>query len=288
MAYGTPADLDGVEAYYTHIRGGRPPSPEALAELTARYRAIGGSPLLEITRAQAGGIERRLGIKTYLGLKHSAPFIADAVAAMESDDVERAAGLVLAPHFSKMSIGDYRRRAEKAADEIGWGARIDVTECWHLEPGYIDWLVGAVKTALGSLNGVAAPVVFSAHSLPERIRAEGDPYPDQLRETAAAVASRAGIEDWDVAWQSAAATGQPWMGPDILEVIEDLAERGAEAVVLCPCGFVADHLEVLYDIDIQAAGLAARLSIGFARTAMPNDDPGFLDTLAGVAKRALA
>lgn len=286
MAYGTPQGLDDVARYYTDIRHGRRPPPDLLSELTERYRAIGGSPLLAITQAQARGLESRLGIKTYLGLKHAAPFIADAIARMAADGVDRAVGLVLAPHYSKMSVGDYRRRALDAAARVGWKGRLDVVESWHLEPGYLDFLTRALRDALRSVaNG--ATVVFSAHSLPERILVAGDPYVDQLHATADAVARAVRPARWVVAWQSGGRTGDRWLGPDITEIIEDEAERGAPAVVVCPCGFVSDHLEVLYDVDISAAQLAEKHGIGFARTAMPNHSPDFLDTLAGVVRRAL-
>jgi ferrochelatase len=286
MAYGTPRGLDDVERYYTDIRHGRPPPPELLSELKDRYRAIGGSPLLAITQSQASGIEKRLGIKAYLGLKHAAPFIAEAVERMPSDGVDSAVGLVLAPHYSKMSVGDYRRRALDAAERVGWKGRLDVVESWHLEPGYIDFLARALSAALASLMS-GATVIFSAHSLPERILQAGDPYVDQLHATAEAVARAVQPARWLVGWQSAARTDDKWLGPDITEMIDDEAARGAPAVVVCPCGFVSDHLEVLYDVDIEAAQLAEKLGIEFARTAMPNDNPGFLDTLAAVVRRAL-
>jgi protoporphyrin/coproporphyrin ferrochelatase len=291
MAYGTPRSLDEVESYYTDIRRGRPPPPDLLEELTARYRAIGGrSPLLEITSAQARGIEERLGVRAYIGQKHAAPFIADAIEKMRGDGVERAVGLVLAPHYSSMSVGDYARRAERAAAELSWAGKLDMVESWHLEPGYLELLDERVHDARAQLPKTApagATVIFSAHSLPERIVASGDPYPSQLAETAAAVAKRAGLESWRVAWQSAGRTDDPWLGPDILEVIVELADAGTSGVVLCPCGFVSDHLEVLYDIDIEAARLAAKLDLPLVRTASPNDDPKFLDTLAAVAARRL-
>jgi protoporphyrin/coproporphyrin ferrochelatase len=293
MAYGTPRSLDEVEAYYTDIRRGRPPPPDLLEELTARYRAIGGrSPLLEITSAQARGIEERLGVRAYIGQKHAAPFIYDAVKKMRDDGVERAVGLVLAPHYSSMSVGDYARRAERAASEASWRGKIDMVESWHLEPGYLELLDERVHSARASLPEEAragATVIFSAHSLPERIVATGDPYPSQLAETAAAIAERAGLKrkSWSVAWQSAGRTADPWLGPDILEIIVELAEAGAPGVIVCPCGFVSDHLEVLYDVDIEATRLAAKLGVPLVRTASPNDDPRFLDMLAAVVARKL-
>jgi ferrochelatase len=292
MAYGTPRDLDDVEAYYTDIRHGRPPSPEALEELTERYRAIGGkSPLFEITKAQARGIGQQLdGVPVYIGFKHAAPFIPEAVKQMADDGVERAVGLVLAPHYSSMSVGDYARRAAGAADEIGWPGKLEMVESWHLASGYIDLLVDRVHAAQKALSREArewSTVVFTAHSLPESILKTGDPYPEQLAETASAVANRGRIDRWRIGWQSAGRTQDPWLGPDILEVVEDLASHGERGVVVCPCGFVADHLEVLYDIDIEAKALADRLGIELVRTASPNDDALFVSVLADVVRRNL-
>jgi ferrochelatase len=289
MAYGTPRSLDEVEAYYTDIRSGRPPPPELLQELIDRYRAIGGrSPLLEITSAQAEGVSERVGIPAFVGFKHVSPSIPDAVRAIAATGVTHAIGLVLAPHYSGASIGDYERRARQGAEDVGWAGELDVIESWHLEPGYIELLAGRVSNSIASLpqeSRTNAVTVFTAHSLPERILHENDPYPDQLRETATAVAELAGLERWMVAWQSAGRTGDPWLGPDILEVIEDLAGRGVPGIVACPCGFVADHLEVLYDIDIEARELADKLGLALARTASPNDDPAFLEMLAAVVRR---
>lgn len=289
MAYGTPRSLEDVGAYYTDIRRGRPPPPDLLEELTHRYRAIGGSPLLEITEAQALGISRRLGVKSYLGQKHAAPFIRDAVADMAADRVERAVGLVLAPHFSQMSIGDYEARARSAAEDAGWTGDLEIVPSWHLEPGYIRFLASEVKSALNKLSTGArtgAEVIFSAHSLPDRILRMEDPYPRQLQETAEAVATEAGLSRWTTGWQSAGRTKEPWLGPDVVDLIADLASTGVPGVIVCPCGFVADHLEVLYDVDIEARRAAETVGIEFARTAMPNDNPSFLDVVAGVIERA--
>ncbi len=293
MAYGTPRGLDDVERYYTDIRHGRPPDPESLQELTARYAAIGGrSPLYEITEGQRLGLEERLdGIRTYLGQKHSPPFIADAVKDMAADGVERVVGLVLAPHYSKMSVGDYRRRVLLARDELGWDAHVDIVESWHLEPGYVSFLGQRVRDAAAQLSSGAREryaVVFTAHSLPERILQGGDPYPAQLRETADAVAAAARVPEHTIGWQSAGRTADPWMGPDVLEVLEKLAADGVRGVVVCPCGFVSDHLEVLYDVDVECVRKASELGVELVRTRSPNDDSEFLDVLATVAGRALA
>lgn len=293
MAYGTPRSLDDVEAYYADIRGGRPPTPELLAELTGRYRAIGGrSPLLEITRAQADGIATRLdGVRAYVGQKHASPTIPEAVESMHLDGIEDAVGLVLAPHFSQMSVGDYEKRARSAMEAAGWAGRFEMITSWHLEPAFIALLAERVKAAIEGLsedNRGGAVVIFTAHSLPTKILETGDPYPRQLQETAEAVAIAAGLEHWQLGWQSAGRTSVPWLGPDLLEVMVELAAKKTPAVVVCPCGFVSDHLEVLYDIDIEAKALATDLEIELARTASPNDDPAFLDMIASVVDRTFA
>ena len=293
MAYGTPAGLNDVERYYTDIRRGRPPSAELLEELTDRYRAIGGrSPLLEITRAQVVGLEERLdGVTAYLGQKHSSPFIADAMEQVERDGIEELVGFVLAPHFSAMSVGDYERRARAGAERAVWSGHFQMVQSWHLEPGYVSLLAERVRRELDALPPELkdeALVVFSAHSLPERILAEDDPYADQLRETAAAVASMLSLPRWRIGWQSAGRTADPWLGPDILEIVEKEAADGTKALVVCPCGFVADHLEVLYDLDREAADAAARVDVTLRRTRSPNADPEFLDVLASVVRPALS
>lgn len=291
MSYGTPRDLDDVEGYYTDIRHGRPPPAELLAELIDRYRAIGGrSPLREITEKQAAGLSERLAAPAYVGQKHASPFIPDAIQAAVADGIERLVGVVLAPHYSKMSIGDYTRRAERAAEALKWDGGLQVIPNWHLEPGFIEWVAERVTETIADLPEdlrEGAQIVFTAHSLPERILVAGDPYPDQLAETAAAVAKVAGLDRHRVGWQSAGRTADPWLGPDLLEVLQEEAAAGTKALIVCPCGFVADHLEVLYDIDIEAAGRADALGLALCRTRSPNDDPGFLDVLAGVVGREM-
>jgi protoporphyrin/coproporphyrin ferrochelatase len=291
MAYGTPATPADRETYYTHIRGGRPPSPELLAELRERYDAIGGrSPLLEITRAQAAaltGVLQESGhetVEVVLGMKHAPPFIEDAARGLRAGGVEHVIGLVLAPHYSSMSVGEYARRALAA---LGGGPSMPsfaMVRSWATARGYVDWLADAVRASLAELGPGAAraEVVFTAHSLPERILTSGDPYPGELRATADAVARVAGLARWSVAWQSAGRTADPWIGPDILEVLPRIAEAGASGVVVCPAGFVADHLEVLYDLDIEAAAAARELDLPFARTRSPNADAGVIATLADV------
>ena len=276
MAYGTPATPDEIEAYYTHIRRGRPPTPEQLADLEQRYRAIGGtSPLLELTRRQAAGLQTELGdgYRVELGMKHAPPFIEDGVAALKAAGVERSIGLVLAPHYSAMSVGEYAVRADG----------VDVIEQWWDTDGYLDLLVRNVRSVIDSFPP-GCEVVFTAHSLPVRILDAGDPYPEQVRATAEAVAARAGLSRWSQAWQSAGRTDEPWLGPDIIEVLDDRAAAGSPGVLVCPCGFVSDHLEILYDLDVAAEARASELRLWFGRTQLPNDDPAFITMLAGVVR----
>lgn len=280
MAYGTPAHPDDIEAYYTHLRRGRPPTPEQLDNLVCRYEAIGGtSPLLERTRAQVAGIALALGpgYAVEMGMKHAAPFLEDGVAALARTGVRAIVGVVLAPHFSALSVGEYQQRLIAAADAAGLPAAC--VDSWHLAPAYLDLLAESLAAALAKVGG-AAEVVFTAHSLPARILDTDDPYPTQLAETAEAVAHRAGIADWRVAWQSAGRTPEPWIGPDVLDVLRELSTTGTEAVVVCPAGFVSDHLEVLYDLDIEAQALADAVGLRFARTASPNDHPALCESVA--------
>jgi ferrochelatase len=285
MAYGTPATPADVEAYYTHVRRGRPPTPDQLEDLRRRYEAIGGtSPLLERTREQAAGIRAALGegFVVELGMKHAPPFIEDGVAALAAAGVTRVVGLVLAPHYSVLSIGEYATRAQAAASSAGMG--LAMVESWHLAPGYVDLVGGFVRAAVDGLGVDPVEVVFTAHSLPTRILDLGDPYPDQLAETARAVAVGAGIDRWSVGWQSAGRTPEPWIGPDVLTVLPALADAGVAGVVVCPAGFVSDHLEVLYDLDVEARAAAEKLGLAFTRTPSPNAHPAFCATLAEVVR----
>ena len=290
MAYGTPETPDDVEAYYTHVRRGRPPTSEQLAELEQRYEAIGGtSPLLRLTLGQALGLARALGDgwDVELGMKHAPPFIEDGMAALDSRGVRRVVGLVLAPHYSALSVGQYAARAMASTAVTEGRVELTMVESWHLAPGYIDLLARRVVEAHDRLRVTdreRVEVVFTAHSLPTRILETGDPYPRQLEETAVAVAERAGVKRWSVAWQSAGRTPEPWIGPDLLSVLGERAGAGVEGVVVCPAGFVSDHLEILYDLDIEARQVAEGLGLAFARTESANDDPGFCATLADVVR----
>lgn len=284
MSYGTPERLEDVEAYYTHIRRGSPPPPELLAELVERYRAVGGPTALNrITRDQAAGLEhalagRGLELPVYTGFKHVTPFIGDTVRRMAADGIERAIGLVLAPHYSLRSIAEYASYAEEAKPP---GLDLEVIASWHDHPGFVDFLAARLRDALARADGDAT-VVFTAHSVPARVLEAGDPYPDQLRETCELVAARAGVTDWEFAFQSAGRTADPWLGPDVLDVLARLADRGARSVVVQAIGFVADHLEILYDLDFEARRAAESRGLAFTRAAMPNADPAFIAALADV------
>jgi ferrochelatase len=281
MAYGSPDRIEDVPAYYADIRGGRPVRPELLAELTERYRRLGigeSNPLNEITERTRAALEAELALPVHTGMKHWTPRIADAVEAALAGGAERIAGLVLAPHYSRMSIGGYRRQLEEA---LGDRAELRFVESWHDEPGYVELLARRV-------HGTRAHVVFTAHSLPARILEDGDPYQDQLLATCELVAQSAGLRDWSFSYQSESATGEPWLGPDILDHLAALRARGVEDVLVCPAGFVADHLEIRWDLDTEAQERSRELGLRFSRTEMPNDDPAFVAVLAGIVRRALA
>ena len=283
MAYGTPERHEDLEAYYTDIRRGRPPTAEQLDDLRRRYDAIGGlSPLAARTLAQAAGLQTALGddFRVELGLKHAAPFIEDGVRALADAGCAHAVALVLAPHYSALSVGQYLERAAKADDRLA----IAGVDSWHLHPALIELLAERVL-AVWPPGGVTTTLLVTAHSLPERIRTMGDPYEQQLHETAEAVAKAAGVDRWQVAWQSAGRTPEPWIGPDILETIRSLE---TDAAVVCPAGFTSDHLEVLYDIDIEAKHVADEVGIHLHRTASLNDDARFLELLADVVRQAAA
>jgi protoporphyrin/coproporphyrin ferrochelatase len=277
MAYGSPERAEDIPAYYADIRGGRPVSQEAVDELAERYRCIGGvSPLNRITEAQRAGLEQAAGLPVYVGMKHWQPWIPEAVEQALGDGAERLVGIVLAPHYARMSIGGYRDRLERSLDGR---ATLTFVESWHDHEPYLELLAERVR-------GTDAHVVFTAHSLPERILAEGDPYRDQLVETSRLVAERAGISDWSFAFQSESATGEPWLGPDILVELETLHARGVRKVLVAPVGFVCDHLEILWDLDVEASEKAAELGLELDRIESLNADPAFIAALAALVEKA--
>jgi ferrochelatase len=291
LAYGTPSTPDEVEPYFPHIRGGRTPSPESVTRLQDRYELIGGrTPLLEITNDTARALQTTLdarapgAYRTYVGMKHWHPFIAEAVQRMADDGVRRAIAIVLAPHYSRMSVGGYRKYLGEALAEQHAPPDVVFVERWGLQPDFIEMMCARVQEALATFPPDAGDVrvVFSAHSLPERIRTWNDPYERELLASCAAVAARAGLKDWRFAWQSAGSTGEPWIGPDILDYLPVLHAEGTRAVLSVPIGFVCDHLEVLYDIDHEAVAKAESLGMMLRRTRMPNASPELVDTLVAV------
>ena len=277
MAYGSPERAEDIPAYFADIRGGRPVRQEAVDELAERYRRIGGaSPLNRITEAQRTGLEEATGLPVYVGMKHWHPRIHEAVERALGDGAEQIVGLVLAPHYSHISIGGYRERLEQSLDGR---AQLAFVESWHDHDPYVDLLAERVR-------GTDAHVVFTAHSLPERILAEGDPYRDQLLATSQLVAERAGISHWSFAFQSESPTGEPWLGPDILVELEGLHARGVRKVLVAPVGFVSDHLEILWDLDIGAREKAAELGLELDRIESLNADPEFIRALAALVEKA--
>lgn len=293
MAYGTPTTPEDVEAYYTRIRHGRPPTPELLADLKRRYDAIGGtSPLAERTAAQVAGIAAALereapgAFDVRFGAKYEPPLLEEAATAFRAEGFTKVVGLVLAPHSSSMSTDQYMSRAREAL-----GPDVELVEigAWYLAPGFLELIARRVKDALATIPEerlATTEVLFSAHSLPEKILESGDTYPEQLRESAELAAKIAQVPSFDVAWQSAGRTADPWIGPDILSVLRQKAAEGFTDVVSCPIGFVADHLEVLFDVDVEAQGVAREVGLHLVRTASLNDDPAFTSILAHVVRTA--
>jgi protoporphyrin/coproporphyrin ferrochelatase len=292
MAYGTPRTKEEILPYYTDIRRGRPPTEEALQDLINRYEAIGGlSPLKQLTEAQCDALQRELdGInpghyQVFLGLKHATPFVEEAVAEVAELGFKKIVGIVLAPHFSSYSIGQYIGRVREAA--APHNIEVVGIDSWAREEAFINFLAEDMKKKLATMPE-RTKVLFTAHSLPQRIIDGGDPYPDELRATAELVAEKVGLtrwSQWSIAWQSAGRTPEPWIGPDILEVIDQVAttrdtDEAIDGVLVCACGFVADHLEVLFDLDIEAAHRAETLGLAFSRIECVNDNQQVMHALA--------
>ena len=277
MAYGSPDGEEGIEPYYTHIRGGRPPSAESLAELRGRYRAIGGSPLTEITRAQARALAARLDLPVFAGMKHAPPFIADAAAEARAAGIERLVGLPLAPHYAEMSQGAYFAALRQA-----WDGELTLVRGFHDHPAFVSAARALLDDALAGFE--PDRIFFTAHSLPARVEAAGDRYRERLLESCRLVAEGTDLPEWEFAFQSASHTGEPWLGPDLLEA---LARSHVRRALVCPIGFVADHLEILYDIDVEAMAVARKHGIELRRTQSFNARPEFIDALAVVVRDAV-
>jgi ferrochelatase len=281
MAYGSPERIEDVPAYYADIRGGRPISPENLDDLVARYRSLGveeHNPLNAITEQTRAALEAELGLPVFTGMKHWTPRIADAAESAVAAGADVVVGLVLAPHYSRLSIAGYRSQLEEA---LAGRAELRFIDEWHLHEPFVELLADRVR-------GTGAHVVFTAHSLPARILAEGDPYQEQLKETAAAIAQRAGLGEWSFSYQSESPTGEPWLGPDILDHLDAVHARGVDHVLVCPIGFVSDHLEIRWDIDVEAQERARELGLRLERIEMPNAGPEFVRGLASLVTSALA
>ncbi len=283
MAYGGPNNLDEVEPYLLDVRGYRPTAPEIIREVRERYKLIGGrSPILEQTQAQADALQAALGtqtFKTFVGMRHWHPYIKDTLAQMQAQGISRAIGLAMAPHYSRMSIGAYYRKIEEAQSPI----EIARIERWHLLPGYLDTLADRVRDALQKFPAEArssVPIIFSAHSLPERILSWNDPYPDELRATVAALMERLGPHPHEFAFQSAAISNEPWLGPDVGAALERLAAEGQKRALIAPIGFVVEHVEILYDIDVVYQQQARKLGLQVERIEMLGSAPAVMNGLA--------
>jgi ferrochelatase len=287
MAYGTPATPEDVEIYYTRIRHGNAPTPELLADLQRRYNAIGGtSPLAERTEAQVTAIRNEIeriapgAFDVRFGSKYQPPLLEEIAETFRADGFSKVIGLVLAPHSSSMSTTQYFTRAKAA---LGEGIEFIEIEEWYEAPGFLELIAERVTEALAKVPAerlATTEVLFSAHSLPEKILANGDNYPDQLRDSAEKAAAIAKVATWDLAWQSAGRTADPWIGPDILDVLRKKKASGVTDIVSCPIGFVSDHLEVLFDIDIEAQGVAKEVGLNLVRTTSLNADAAFMSVLA--------
>jgi protoporphyrin/coproporphyrin ferrochelatase len=291
MAYGGPDNLEEVEPYLMDVRGYRATAPEIVHEVRERYREIGGrSPILERTQAQADALQAVLNeqgpdFRVFVGMRHWRPFIPDALTAMREQGIERTVGLVMAPHYSRMSIQAYFNKIEEANS----GMQVARIHDWHLLPEYLDALAERVQAALERFPESVradAPVLFTAHSLPERILEWGDPYPLQLLATTEALKDRLGHRPYEFAYQSAAISNEPWLGPDASEVIAGYAAEGKRHILICPIGFVCEHVEILYDIDIVYQNLAKKLEVQLERIVMLNDSPKMIRGLAGLVRQA--
>lgn len=295
MAYGSPDSLNDVEAYFTEIRRGQKPKPEEVEELRERYKRIGGrSPLLEITKGQAMALEASLkaqGVNSqvYVGMKHWYPFIEDAVKSMLDDGIRRVVAVVLAPHYSKMGIGGYMEALITAKSNVNTTLSISFVESWSENPLFLRAWVERIQTALTRFQpSVKDPfAVFTAHSLPESVMQPDDPYPTQLQESCRRVAEMANLSRWTFAYQSAGLRKEKWLGPDILERLRELAGFGDHNVLIVPIGFVSDHLEILYDIDVECQEFAKANGINLLRTEMLNTSPTFIAALTAIVREHL-
>jgi ferrochelatase len=293
MAHGSPDSLDDMAVYLRHVRGGRP-TPQALVDdIRGRYALIGGrSPLLDLTRAQGQAVEERLnseGIRcrVYVGMRHWHPFIKDTVQQLAEDGVRRVVAVSMAPQYSRLSVGAYQRALETAQSELGVSLDVSYVASWHDHPLLLQAFAERVQEALARLPEAGrsqVQTIFTAHSLPRRILTEGDPYPREVERTAAGVAKLLGLAAWEVAYQSQGATAEPWLGPTLDEMFTTCAAQGRRQLLLVPIGFVCDHVEILYDLDILAQRVGQEKGLCLIRTASLNTSPTFIDALASVVK----
>jgi protoporphyrin/coproporphyrin ferrochelatase len=290
LAYGSPDSLADVPAYLLDVRGGRPLSPALLEEMTRRYTLIGGrSPLLDITRSAAAQLSTSLQLPVYVGMRHWRPYIRETVAQMSADGVQRCIAICMAPHYSEMSIGAYRARLDEAVAAAGNHLDVTFVESWHTQPDYLAGLAANVRETLARFpltEQAHVMVIFTAHSLPASILKQGDPYPAQLMETASLLAERLGLpaDRWTFSFQSAAQTGTPWLGPQIETLVPELARAGERNLLIAPVGFIADHAEVLYDLDIGVQEIARACGVRMERTPMLNDSPALVAALAAITR----
>jgi ferrochelatase len=278
MAYGSPDKTEDIEPYYIDIRRGMRPSPEQLQELTGRYNAIGGSPLLRITTEQANNLQNELGeaYSVFVGMRHWKPWILDAVQHMKQEEIEEMVGIVMAPHYSSLSIEKYIGKAEEANEQLNASMKTRYIKQWHNHPLFIEALNRKITKALEHFTEKEKEglhIIFTAHSLPERILLENDPYKDQLIETCNLISKKSNLKNWTFAFQSAGRTQEKWLGPDLLSVMDELHKNGSKAILVCSVGFITDHLEVLYDIDIEGKVHAEKLGVHLERTESLNADP---------------
>jgi ferrochelatase len=296
MAHGSPDSLDDMAPYLQLVRGGRPTPPALVDEIREHYRLIGGrSPLLELTRAQARALEARLNMygrrfRVYVGMRHWHPFIKDTLKQMAADGLQRVIAVSMAPQYSRLSVGAYQRALEGAQAELSVYLEVTTVQSWHDHPRLLQAFAERVQEALAGLAEEARArvrMVFTAHSLPERVLDEGDPYPGEVERTAAGVAKRLALTTWDVAYQSQGATAEPWLGPTLNDIFARCAAQGQRQILLVPVGFVCDHMEILYDIDILGQQIAQEMGLSLMRTASLNTSPTFIEALASVVESHL-
>ena len=287
LAHGAPDRLEDVPEYLLNVRGGRKLPEPAVKEIVHRYRLIGGgSPLARITNQQAKALADRLGCRVYVGMRNWRPFIADAVRQLDEDGVDRLVVICLAPQNSRTSIGLYRKHLTQALGELACHLRVDFVDSWHdrneLIAAFSEKLTAALEP-IEEATGKPVPIVFTAHSVPQRTIDEGDPYQAQVMETASLVAQRSGLDKWRVAFQSQGMTEELWIGPTVESEIDRLAAAGHRHALLVPIGFVSDHVEILYDVDIALRQYGQAQGVTVWRSESLNDSPLFIAALVAVA-----